>query len=423
MTTSPTRETGWTAAGFGVQFVGQVARAILLARLLTPADLGRFLVLRSIIGVVALAAQGGLGPVGMRRIAAAPGDPAAWRGVVGAVVPMTATSAVAAAGLTAAGVLAAGFAPIEAGSVALLVLAGALSPVLAALARGLGLTKVAVAIERGLATLLEVAVLAAVLGSAGSATLREALGLVALVAMLPVALLLWRVTHAVRHVPSPVTRQSPARAPVARRALLAESWPVTVNGLLWRALAEVDLWLVGGLAGAPAAAVYGVAGRLATALQGPVAIGAYALAPPIAALHADGRREALESLLRRTARWTTAAAAAGYVAVLAIGADGLGRIFGPDYAGAHSLFLVLGLAQVINAACGLGGTTLLMVGQQRRLMWISFGSSAITVGGGWMLIPAMGPMGAALAAATALTVQNALMVGAVRRYAGVRVHA
>ncbi|MEZ5318294.1 MAG: polysaccharide biosynthesis C-terminal domain-containing protein [Vicinamibacterales bacterium] len=432
------RATQWTAAGFGVQFVGQVARVVLLAHVLSPADLGRFLVLRSVVGVAGLAAQGGLGPVGLRRIAGAAGDAAARHGVVASVLPLAAAGAVVAAVLTAGGVVAAGFAPVEAGAAGILVVAAALSPVLADLARGLDLTRAAVAIERGLATLLEVVVLAVVLfrlrGSGDPfASFREVLVVIAIVAVVPVLLLAWRVARAAPPVANatPVASGPAAPASVAEaresrvpaRTLVAESWPVTVNGLLWRGLGEVDLWLVGGLAGAPAAGVYGIAMRLAAALQGPVAIGAYALAPPIARHHAAGRRDALESLLRRAARWMTLGSVAGYAAVAAIGADGLARIFGADYGRAWPLFLVLGLGQVVNAICGLGGTTLLMIGRPRALMGISLACSAITIGGGWLLIPHLGPMGAALATAAGVVVQNALMVGAVRRYAGVRVHA
>lgn len=407
-------ETRWTAAGFATQLAGQVARAVLLARVLTPEDLGRFFLLRSFVGVAAILAQGGVGTVGLKRVAAAKSDPALQRATVRASGRACITAGLGVAAVASAAAVSYGFSIPAAVALGLLVATSAVSLVAADLCRGLGHVRAAVMIERGLGTTAEVVALLGAWLLRGALSLDHALVLVAGAGLVPLSALGWRLWRAVHTLP-----QTPARA--SARALMAESWPVTVNSLLWRGLGEADLWLVGGLLGAGPAGVYGLAMRLAAPLSLAPGIAAYRLAGPVAALHAADLRDDLQALLRRAAHLTALLTGAGWAAIATLGPAGIAVIFGPDYAAAFGIFLVLGAGRVISAAAGIGGTTMLMIGRQQPLMWMSLASSAATVAGGWLLIPRLGPIGAAWASAFGILLQNVLMIAAVRRYAHVRV--
>jgi O-antigen/teichoic acid export membrane protein len=415
--TAPSRlDTAWTAAGFGMQLAGQAGRAVILALLLSPEDLGRFFILRSAAGVAAFVAQLGLGTVGLRRLAAARGDGAVQKGIVGGVVRVTAVSTASVAALGAAAALMFGLGIGEATLAAMMIGTQAMSGILSELGRGLGRVRTMAAIDRALAPALEVAALTAMFLLTRSTSFRDVLLLLTVAGAIPLALLARELRRAVPGV------DDGAGAPHVR-TLLFESWPVTVNGLLWRALAEADLWIVGALAGVQAAAIYGVGMRLAAPLQASLGVAVYVLAGPISGLYAAGAHAELQHLLRRTARWTAIVSATGFMLIAAMGERGLAAVFGPIYADALPVFLVLGIAQLVNVAAGLGGTTLLMIGRTRALMLISLASSLVTLVLAAALLPVMGLMGAAVASLTGMVLQNTLMVMAVHRYAGIRVDA
>jgi O-antigen/teichoic acid export membrane protein len=310
----------------------------------------------------------------------------------------------------------AGLGATEAWLVAAMIVTQSLSSVLADLGRGLGRVRAMAAIERIAATLSEIAGLAALPLFTGSISLRQALVVLTAAGVVPLVLL-------VRDVWGAVGAPFGAPEPRLMASLLSESWPVTVNGLLWRGLSELDLWLVGALGGAHAAGVYGVAMRLAAPLQVTGGIAIYVLSGPVAALHAAGRHQDLERLLRRAARWSTAVSAVGFLLIALAGPRGLALVFGPAFAGALPVFLVLGLAKLVNLAAGLGGTTLMMMGRTRTLMWISVASSTVTLALAAILLIEFGLVGAAVAALVGVTLQNAMMIAAVRRFAGIRVYA
>jgi O-antigen/teichoic acid export membrane protein len=410
------------AAAFASQMLGQVGRAVLLAWLLSPADFGRFLVLRSAASVVALVAQGGLGPVGLRRVSAARARHADPWAVTGRVLGLAARTGAAAATLLALAVRAAGYSWLDAAAIGVIAFATAIATVAAGLGRGFGRTRAIVIIERGMTLPLEAAAIAALWLPSAPPTLTAALVAVAGASLVP-AVLLMRLLRKSR-VARPAGAASNVATPESTAAtaeLMAEAWPVTVHGLLARAIADSGLWIVGAWLGAPAAAVYGVGTRLAMLLQMPGAIAGYVLSEPVAALGARGDRRALERLVRRSARLTGATAVAGYSLLALIGADGIGYAFGPVYRTAHGVFLVLGIGQVISAAAGPGLTVLLMLGATRPLMLISVVSAVVTGGGAAVLVPALGAVGAAWAAAAGLVLQSLLLMLTARRQGGVRV--
>jgi O-antigen/teichoic acid export membrane protein len=86
------------------------------------------------------------------------------------------------------------------------------------------------------------------------------------------------------------------------------------------------------------------------------------------------------------------------------------------------LVMVLGIGQVLNVAAGMGGTTLLMIGRSRTLLALSAVSTAFTIVAAAALVSWVGVIGAAIASALGVTLQNALALWAVRKNTGMDVH-
>ena len=244
------RDFAWVSVGFGVQLSAQFGRAILLARLLTPHDLGLYFVLRSVAGVVAIVVPLGLGLIGLRLVAAARADAVAARTAVRTTLRLTTAGSLVAVPAAWLCVRGAGFGAVDATLVAVMIVALAWTGVLADLTRGLGETRQSVGIEKIAGSLVDVAGLTVILLLARQSTLTVTLGIVAGAAMFPVAGLSIALMRALSdHGAAPFASSEGQATAVTSGALLSESWPVAANALFWRALAEVDLWMVAWLTG------------------------------------------------------------------------------------------------------------------------------------------------------------------------------
>ena len=416
MSTLRERTQPWVAAGFAAQYAARAARAILLARLLSPVDLGVYFVLRSVATTAAIFAEGGLGQSGLRRVAAAGVTGGSTRRALASVGRLSLVIAPAAGIATTLAARLGGTGTSNALLTGVTAMLMAWVAVAGGLARGAGRVKAVALADRVGIAVVDLMLLVAMTLAAGRTTTTVALAVTA-AAYVPALCALGFI----------VVRDgagSPAEgASAAAGGLLGESWPITLNALLWKGLSEVDLWIVAAFAGAGNAALYGIATRVAAPIQAPLAIGIFALSGTAASMHAQGRHRELEAVLKRAARRALAVAIPLYVALLLIGPRGLAALFGAPYAAAMPLIVVLGAGQILNVAAGMGGTTLLMIGQSRTLLALSAISTAFTTVATAILLSLFGVIGAAVASASGVALQNALAIGAVRKTTGMQVHA
>jgi O-antigen/teichoic acid export membrane protein len=122
-------------------------------------------------------------------------------------------------------------------------------------------------------------------------------------------------------------------------------------------------------------------------------------APVIAHLHAQGRRDVLEKLFQTLTKWVLGLTLP-LACVVIIFALPLLRIFGPAFASGWSVLVIGSLGQLVNCGVGSVGYLLLMSGNQRRLLRVQFTMAVVTILVNLTLIPILGIVGAALAAAT-----------------------
>ena len=81
-------------------------------------------------------------------------------------------------------------------------------------------------------------------------------------------------------------------------------------------------------------------------------------------------------------------------------------LFGDTFKGGATALVVLTLGQLVNAATGSVGYILQMTGKHQLLTLIVATAAAVNLGLNYMLIPAMGMDGAALASLVAMAVLN-----------------
>jgi O-antigen/teichoic acid export membrane protein len=199
----------------------------------------------------------------------------------------------------------------------------------------------------------------------------------------------------------------PSRAGRLGRSLLGSSFPFWVAGLVWLAIQNADVLILGLVRGPEAVAGYVPILRtadLALAVQGLFAV--YVL-PTAAAYHSAGRSNDLEWMYVRA---TTMAlvVSAPLLGVLAVAPETLGEALlgtaAPDTAAVARL---LAAAYAVNAFLCLGGVVLQGIGDVWELARRWGLVLAVTIAIDLILIPALGVVGAAMGTLLALVGLNA----------------
>jgi O-antigen/teichoic acid export membrane protein len=121
-------------------------------------------------------------------------------------------------------------------------------------------------------------------------------------------------------------------------------------------------------------------------------------APVIADLHARGRYDILQKLFQ-TLTWWILAATLPLAAVVILFAPKVMHLFGSEFEAGWPVLVIVALGQIGNCAAGSVGYLLLMSGHQKRLMRVQLASAIVSVIANVCLIPMMGIVGAAIAAA------------------------
>ena len=172
---------------------------------------------------------------------------------------------------------------------------------------------------------------------------------------------------------------------------------LTAIGML---LNSVDVLVLGGLGGAAQVGPYYAAVRLGgIAAYGLNAVNVL-LAPMIAERYAAGDHSGLQQLVRHGARLTF-----GITVVAALGGALLGRrllgLFGPGFEAAYAPLLIILAAQCVSAATGPVGSVMAMTRFERQAPLIFGAGALLNVVLSLALVPRLGMLGAALAAACA----------------------
>ena len=180
---------------------------------------------------------------------------------------------------------------------------------------------------------------------------------------------------------------------------------------------QMDLLMLGLMAGAKAVAFYSAADRGAGLIAFPVLAVTASLTPAFAGLHAAGEQKKLQALVTKSAQGMLLGATAIALALM-IGRVWYLRLFGPGFVPAQGILLILSAGQWVNAAAGAVASLLLMTGYAREVA-LGLGFS---VGVNFLLnlalIPHWGAAGAAVAVSLSTVLWNVLLAGFVWRRLG-----
>jgi O-antigen/teichoic acid export membrane protein len=216
----------------------------------------------------------------------------------------------------------------------------------------------------------------------------------------------------------------PAGGPAAsrrqKRLWLRASLPLLLLSGLEDLTGYADVLVLGLIADAEQVGIYFAAAR-SLALAGFVAYAMTLVFGRRFALDLAGRsREDLQRSILEASRltlWATVAsvAAAMIAAPLLLGA------FGPAFLAGQGVLLVLGAGMVARAMAGQAGEVLIVAGRQREGLAIALFGLVMTVALALLLVPQLGMIGAAIAAAAAMACRTVALALVLRRAEGLRV--
>ena len=210
-------------------------------------------------------------------------------------------------------------------------------------------------------------------------------------------------------------------APAQRSAwpIVAVGLPLMVTQLTFALVRQGDLWVVGAFRSESSVALYGAALQLATLAGVPLLVMNSFLSPVIAELNVRGERVRLELLLRAAATVAGIPMIALLVVGAAIGRPVVTATFGSFYSASFVMFLFLGAGQVFSVVMGANGLALAMTGHQRVVMTTALAAAVLTVTGEVAVVAPFGPTAVAAVSGAGTIVNNIALVWLTKRRLGI----
>ena len=206
-------------------------------------------------------------------------------------------------------------------------------------------------------------------------------------------------------------------APGEANALIRYGAPRAPAALLSQALFYTDLFVLSIQLpkGDPDLSVYAACVRVSQALVLFLTAASYMFSPFVADLHERGEQERLNGLFKSVTRWTLALTVPLLLLFLIAPAQVL-RLFGSEYDAGTAWLRILLIGQTVNVSVGAAGFVLIMVGRTGWDLTVYASSFVLDLAIALLLIPHLGPTGAAIAQSTTLVFSNALRLYLVWRF-------
>ena len=194
------------------------------------------------------------------------------------------------------------------------------------------------------------------------------------------------------------------------REMIKVAWPLWISEIFVFGLLQFDLWIVGAMLTASDTAIYGAAARFIIVISLPLMLVNALLPPIIGESFARAKLKSIEPVLRG------AASLAFYIAIISLivfsifGYQILIMAFGEFYTSSYTVLMILMVGKVIDVFTGSCGLLLAMTGHQKTVLALNSTFGIITVAGAIVVAPINGTTGVATIAASGLVIQNMIMM-------------
>ena len=200
------------------------------------------------------------------------------------------------------------------------------------------------------------------------------------------------------------------------RSLIRYGAPRAPAALLSQAIFYTDLAVLSHyLKNDPRVSIYAAAIRVAQALVLFLTAVSYMFSPFVADLHERGERDRLNALFKQITRWTLGGTVPLLLLFLIAPAPVL-HVFGGAYGSGSAWLRVLLIGQIVNVSVGAAGFVLIMAGRTGWDLVVYASAFLIDLVVAIVLVPHLGPVGAAVAQSIALVFSNSVRLWLVWRF-------
>ena len=194
--------------------------------------------------------------------------------------------------------------------------------------------------------------------------------------------------------------------------------PRAVSGALQIGLERIDVLLITAILGKGPAGIYSSVSRFATAGNFLIFSVAQAISPNLRKAIASEKWTSARTQVRQATAWMVMIAWP-YFLIVALKSEAMAGLFNnPSLLEGTSALTVLGLGMMASAAAGPVDLTLLMLGKSKASLWGTASAFATDIILVLLLTPWLGLVGAALAWAAAVAVQNGIATILTRKHGG-----
>ena len=418
----------WAFAGRVVAAFTVLATNALLARLLPPQDLGAYFLAFSVVSLGALLGSLGLNQTVVRFVAESMGlgrfRQTRWvvgitcglglLGALGVGLAYLLLGRTVGNALFDAPVLGAATG-LVAGWMAILTL----QLLLAETFRGFNDIRLATLFGGIVAGNLLLVCLVALWLSRGEASLADVVLLTAASGLVSILLGGWLLHRKVASLPR---KGEDAGGRTGTSKILRVAGPLLVTNLTYFAVLQADLWIMGAFRTQDEVAIYGSAARMVVMVALSLDVVDSVVAPLIAEMYAQDRKQELERALRGTATLAGIPALAGLAGFMLLGEQILGLVFGDYYRAGWGVLVILSLGYIAFVWTGSCALALIMTGHQREVMGATIASGLVTVAAGLAVVGPFGAVGVATVTAFAFALQNVLLWILARKKTGIWTH-
>jgi len=201
--------------------------------------------------------------------------------------------------------------------------------------------------------------------------------------------------------------------------ILSISKPLWVSTIFLSLSTIGPLWIVGALGNDSDMAIFGACSRLVTLVLLPLVIANLVTPPMIVELYTRRDLQQLEQLLRSSATLAGIPAFVVLLIFIVFSGDILAVIYGDYYRSGGGVLAVLSFGYLFNVACGPCGIVLMMTGNGRIMMWITMFSISVVLISSYIAFQVFEVLGVAWAASGGMILHNILMVFSAKRMVGV----
>jgi O-antigen/teichoic acid export membrane protein len=410
--------------------VGVVLVNALVARLLSPAETGLFLLALSIVTVGAVIADFGFGKTLLRVIPDAFISGEQARAVshikhVFAAVSLTAMATtlvlVSPAGIWLAGKLSHGHLLAELMPlIALWLIVTVVTSLLAETCRGFHYIAAAIfygGALTGLGNILIVSItLTTVWYVSVAITLKQLIVIFILAGLLLSLLATLKIRQRLQNC-------SEGESNGSIKTLFIMAWPFWFSSMALILMTHAEIWILGYLRPPEEVAAFGLVARVALLVSFPLVIVNSVLPPLISELYANDDIRKMERMLQVSAGLTTLCSLGVFLVLLVLG-DWLPQfLFGNIYSGNWKVMMILAVGWLFHVWAGSGGFVLNMTDNQKSAMIINIAVGGLTILMGVWLTDLYGGLGMAIASSSGIVLVNILMLLVIRYKLGIHIYA